>query len=129
MEVSPQCGPSGDSYQSSRCYSQETQTRQIPTDYGLSFPKYFSVNDSVDSASLSLSYVSIDYLLSLILSLGRGAMLVKADMKEAYQMIPIHPQDQQLVGVQSKGEVFIDGMLPFSLHSGPKVLSAVADAL
>ena len=56
-------------------------------------------------------------------------MLVNVDIKEAYQMIPIHPQDQQLQGVQSKGEVFIDGMLPFSLHSGPKVLSAVADAL
>ena len=56
-------------------------------------------------------------------------MLVKADMKEAYRMIPIHPQDQQLQGVQSKGEVFLDGMLPFSLHSGPKILSAVADAL
>ena len=77
-----------------RCYSQETQTRQIPADYGLSFSKYFSVNDGVDSASSSLSYVSIDHLLSLILSLGRGAMLVKADMKEPYRMIPIHPQDQ-----------------------------------
>ena len=95
----------------------------------LSSPKNFSVNDGIDPALLSLSYASIDHLSSLILSLGRGAMLVKADIKEAYQMIPIHPQDQQLLGVQWRGEVFIDGMLPFGLRSAPKIFSAVADAL
>ena len=50
----------------------------------LSSPKNFSVNDGIDSALSSLSYASIDHLSSLILSLGRGAMLVKADIKEAY---------------------------------------------
>ena len=95
----------------------------------LSSPKNFSVNDGIDSALSSLSYASIDHLSSLILSLGRGAMLVKADIKEAYRMIRIHPQDQQLLGVQWRGEVFIDRILPFGLCSAPKIFSAVADAL
>ena len=56
-------------------------------------------------------------------------MLVKADIKEGYRMIPIHPQDQRLLGVQWRGEVFIDRMLPFGLRSAPKIFSAVADAL
>ena len=44
-------------------------------------------------------------------------------------MIPIHPQDQWLLGVQWRGEVFIDRMLPFGLRSAPKIFSAVADAI
>ena len=50
----------------------------------LSSLKNFSVNDGIDPALLSLSYASIDHPSSLILSLGRGAMLVRADIKEAY---------------------------------------------
>ena len=46
-----------------------------------------------------------------------------------YRMIPIHPQDQRLLGEQWRGEVFIDRMLPFGLRSAPKIFSAVADAL
>ena len=97
----------------------------------LSSPKNFSVNDGIDSALSSLSYASIDHLSSLILSLGRGAMLVKADIKEAYRMIPIHPQHQRLLGVQWRGEVFIDRMLPLILAyvQHPNIFSAVADAL
>ena len=86
----------------------------------LSSPKNFSVNNGIDPALSSLSYVSIDYLSSLILSLGRGVLLVKADIKEAYRMVPIHPQDQRLLGVQWRGEIFIDRMLPFGLRSAPK---------
>ena len=44
-------------------------------------------------------------------------------------MIPIHPQDKRLLGVQWRGEVFIDRMLPIGLRSAPKIFSAVADAL
>ena len=65
----------------------------------LSSPKNFSVNDGIDPGLSSLSYASIDHLSVLILSLGRGAVLVKADIKEAYRMIPVHPQDQVLLGI------------------------------
>ena len=95
----------------------------------LSSPKNFSVNDGIDPLLSSLSYASIDHLSSLILSLGRGAMLVKADIKEAYRMIPIHPQDQWLLGIQWEDHIYIDRMLPFGLRSAPKIFSAVADAL
>ena len=43
--------------------------------------------------------------------------------------MPVHPQDQQLLGIQWRGKVFIDRILPFGLHLAPKIFSAVADAL
>ena len=88
-----------------------------------------SVNDGIDSEVSSLSYASLDHLAALVVSEGRGAFLVKADIKEAYRMVPVHPEDQHLLGVLWEGIVYIDKMLPFGLRSVPKIFSALADAV
>ena len=44
-------------------------------------------------------------------------------------MLPIYPDDQNLLGVQWEGEHYTDGTLPFRLRSALKIFSAVADAL
>ena len=55
----------------------------------------FSVDDGIFILS-TLSYASVNHLASLLLSCGREALLVKAYIKKAYRMIPIHPYDQHL---------------------------------
>jgi len=95
----------------------------------LSAPQGMSINDGIDSGLSSLSYSSIDHLASLVVSEGRGSFLVKADIKEAYRMIPVHPEDQHLLGVQWEEVVYINRVLPFGLRSAPKLFSAVADAI
>ena len=50
-----------------------------------------SINDGIDSELSSLSYSSIDHLAVLVVSEDRGSLLVTADIKEAYRMIPMHP--------------------------------------
>ena len=37
--------------------------------------------------------------------------------------------DQHLLGISWKGAVYMDGALPFGLHSAPKIFMAMADAL
>lgn len=44
-------------------------------------------------------------------------------------MLPIHPDDQNLLGIQWDGEFYTDRAFPFGLRSAPKIFSAVADAL
>ena len=44
-------------------------------------------------------------------------------------MIPVHPHDKLLLGVEWKGSVFINKALPFGLQPATKIFSAVADAL
>ena len=41
-------------------------------------------------------------------------------------MIPIHPQDQLqwLLGIQWKGAVYVDRMLPFSLRSAQNIFGS-----
>ena len=63
------------------------------------------------------------------MSEGKGSYLVKADIQGAYRMVPVHPEDQHLLGVEWNGAVFIDKVLPFGLRSAPKIFSAVADAI
>ena len=95
----------------------------------LSFLAGSSVNDGISSKWSSISYVSIDFLLSLVLEAGKGSTLVKADIKEAYRMLPIHPEDQGLLGIQWEGEFYTDKALLFGLRSTPKIFTAVANAL
>ena len=57
-----------------------------------------SINDGIDTDRSSLSYASVDHLAALVVSTGRGGFLVKADIREAYRMVPVHPQDQHLLG-------------------------------
>ena len=95
----------------------------------LSAPRGMSVNDGIDSELLSLSYATIDQLVALVVSEGKGAFLVKADIQKAYRMVPVHAEDQHLLGVRWDGTVYIDRVLPFGLRSAPKLFSAVADAL
>ena len=95
----------------------------------LSSPESFSVNDGISRSLSSLTYCSVDHLSALVLNNGRGALLVKADVKEAYRMIKVHPDDCHLLGVQWENSVYIDQTLPFGLRSAPKIFSAAADAI
>ena len=71
----------------------------------------------------------MDHLAALVVLTGRGCFPVKADIKEAYRMVLVHPQDQHLLGVQWESAVYIDKVLPFGLRSAPKTFSAAADAV
>ena len=95
----------------------------------LSYPEGRSVNDGISSALCSVSYPSIDEALSFIKQWGRNTLLLKVDLKSAYRMVPIHPQDRHLFGVCWEDQVFVDQALPFGLSSAPILFTAVADAI
>ena len=95
----------------------------------LSYPKGSSVNDGIESELCSLSYASVDDAVSIILQKGQGTLLAKLDLESAYRIIPVHPQDRHLLGMQFDGKLYVDTALPFGLRSAPKIFSALADRL
>ena len=95
----------------------------------LSSPIGHSVNDGIDPARCSLKYTSIDQAGSLCRSLGEAPLLSKLDIKSAYCMVPVHPDDRHLLGMCWQGATYIDTALPSGLRSAPKVFSEVAGAL
>ena len=95
----------------------------------LSYPSGGSANDGIAGSMCSLLYVSVESAARAVLRLGRGAHLAKMDIRDAYRNVPVHPDDRWLSGMSWRGSVFIDTVLPFGLHSAPKVFNTVADAL
>ena len=92
----------------------------------LSHPNGGSVNDGISPSLCSLRYSSVDEAVDIIRHLGRDTQLVKLDIKDAYRLIPVHPDDYHLLGISWRGETYIDRALPFDLRSAPKIFSAVA---
>ena len=66
----------------------------------LSFPHGASVNDGISS---DLSYITVDDVAEIVQELGRGALLAKMDIEAAYWLIPVHPQDRILQGMDWYG--------------------------
>ena len=95
----------------------------------LSSPKGWSVNDGIAPSLCSLRYVTVDEIAAVAATLGRGALIAKLDVESAYRIVPVHPDDRPLLGVQWRGAIYIDAMLPFGLRSAPKIFTAIADAL
>lgn len=95
----------------------------------LSSPQGHSVNEAIPTPLCSVSYSSVDQAVALACSLGRGCLLAKLDLKEAYRAVPVHPTDQRFLGVCWEGVTYIDRALPFGLRSAPKMFSAITDAM
>ena len=62
-------------------------------------PFSYSVNHGIPEDRCSLQYTSMDDAMRLIRSLGPGCHLLKMDLKDAYRIVPIHPDDQHLLGI------------------------------
>ena len=61
--------------------------------------------------------------------MGKGTLMAKMDIEEAYRIIPIHPDDRHLLGTYWDGQVYVHTALPFGLHSAPLTSIAPADGL
>ena len=72
----------------------------------LSAPDGHSVNDFIEKELSTLSYISIDNIAQVVLELGKGTLLGKMDVKEAFRLVPVHPSDRLLLGMVWKGDLY-----------------------
>ena len=99
--------------------------------FHLSYPKTSptSINANIPIGDYTLQYITIDNAILLLLSLGKGAFMSKTDIQSAFCIIPIHPHDWELLGMQWKGLYFFNTVLPFGLRSAPFLFNMLSDAL
>ena len=55
--------------------------------------------------------------------------MAKVDIQDAIRIVPVHPDDRWLLGMQWEGKTYIDSSLPFGLRSAPKIFNTLADVL
>lgn len=90
----------------------------------LSSPEGASVNDGIQEKICSLAYVTVEQAGKEVVRQGQGTLLAKLDIKSAYRIVPVHPDDRWLLGMRWQGALFV----PFGLRSAPKIFTAIADA-
>ncbi|XP_053380846.1 uncharacterized protein LOC128548992 [Mercenaria mercenaria] len=78
----------------------------------LSYLKDHSINDGIDDKYCSVKYTSFDKVANMIFTLGRGAQIAKRDIKSAFRLLPIHPDDFHLLGMKVGKSYYFDRMLP-----------------
>ena len=64
-----------------------------------------------------------------LLQWGQGTILVKTNVKSAFRIVPVHPSDRWLLGLQWNSEIYINTTLLFGLRSALKIFNAVADTV
>lgn len=95
----------------------------------LSFPFGGSVNDFIPPEFCSVQYATVDDAIQIIKRLGLGCALAKTDVRSAFRIIPVHPNDYQLLGMQWRGQYYVDRCLPMGCASSCKTFEALSTAM
>ena len=80
--------------------------------HNLSYPEGNSVNDGIPPEFSKVSYQTLDDAIRVIRKLGRGSLIAKADIQDAFRLIPIRPKDHHLLGFTFDDKFFYDLCLP-----------------
>ena len=95
----------------------------------LSSPLGYSVNDAIDRDDYSVSYSSFDDAVNLVRKLGPNCFMAKLDIKHAFRLCPVHPDDWHLLGYKWGERFYFDVVLPFGGRSSPFIFNTFADLL
>ena len=110
----------------------DTVDRRVIVD--LSWPHGTSVNDGISKDSymnepINLRYASIEEVCDMILEVGRGAVIYKRDLKQAYRQIPVDPADYQYLGYMWEGEVYFDTVLAMGQRNAAMACTRTTQAV
>ena len=76
-----------------------------------------------------MQYQTIDNAISAIKEIGVGALLAKTDLENAYKLVPVHPDDFELLGFSIDGKFYYDKTLPFGLSYACNLFEKFSSAL
>lgn len=75
------------------------------------------------------SLIPPEPFLNLIKIVGQGAWLSKADITDAFQIVPIHPSQWHLIGIKWESKLYFAVRLTFCCRSSPSIFNQVSEAL
>jgi hypothetical protein len=99
--------------------------------HDLSFPEGSSVNCGIPDEASSCAYGSLDAFVEELWSHGKGSLLAKIDVKEAYKHVRVRSEDQLLLGscvrVHGTTAYYYDTVLPFGLKTSARIFIDVTE--
>ena len=78
----------------------------------MSYPEGASVNDAIPQEHCTVQYTSFDEAVNMVCRCRVRAELAKCNIKSAFQILPVLPQDFDLLGFYFQRFFYIDRALP-----------------
>ena len=97
--------------------------------HDLSHPKNNSVNSFISKEDSAVTYETLDHFIQLLKEVGHGALIAKADIENAFRIIPVHPSYYPLLGMYWKGQYYYDKVLPFGLSTSCKIFESFSTSV
>ena len=79
----------------------------------LSQPHGSSINDSISKDQFSCEYSHFDEATDLLNKLGCGSLMCKLDIRHAYRLLPVRPDQWNHLCYYWEGSYYVDLVLPF----------------
>jgi hypothetical protein len=95
----------------------------------LSYPYGTSVNDFIDKDLSSVQYSKFDNIIDIIKRLGPGTLMGKRDVKSAFNLCPVHPDEFDLLGICFNDRYWVQKMLPQGCSISPAIFEKFSTAL
>ncbi|GLB45363.1 putative transposition, RNA-mediated [Lyophyllum shimeji] len=87
------------------------------------------MNDGIPDAEASISYDFFSSAAEDLVASGRGSLLGKLDLRDAFKHIPVRRADWHLLGYTWREALWYDIVLVFGLRSAPYIFNLFAEAL
>ena len=97
--------------------------------HDLSFPKGNSVNSHIAREECAVQYETLDVCIEIIQRIGRGCLISKADLQDAFRIIPIHPDSYRFLGFQWLGRYYYDKCLPMGCSTSCHIFESLSQSL
>ena len=95
----------------------------------LSSPEGSSINDGIHQQFSNVRYASVDDAMNILIKLGKSAYLAKTDIKSAFRLIPIKPEQHNFWGIELGGKYYFDKCLPMGASSSCHIYKKFSTAL
>jgi hypothetical protein len=66
--------------------------------HDLSFPKKSGINATISRDFSAVQYETIEAIMNMVLECGPGCLIAKADIENAFRILPTHPSEYHLLG-------------------------------
>ena len=108
--------------------------KRVPGKYrlihNLSFPYDINaVNFNIPAESATVKYQTVNDAIHLIQRHSPEAFLAKTDIADAFRLIPVHPDQYNLLGFTFDGHYYYDKMLCMGAASSCQIFEQFSDAL
>ena len=95
----------------------------------LSSPKADSINSHIDNIFSDVQYATLQDAFKLILGMGPHPYMAKLDIQSAFRLIPIKPEQYNLLCIKWEDQYYYDRCLPMGARSSCALFESFSSAI